>query len=108
MLPPQLEILDNLIKNDQNMVSAFGKGIQRRNIYKSVSFATIDSPTGIPEPGKLVDVLYAMSADGKPSQWYYVSQKSGKQIFAYDRAVDGQKEVTRAFVEAVQAYALRD
>jgi len=106
--PAQYETLDTLLSGTRIQVEGFAKAIERRKIYQSVKYITIDSVTSIPEPSANTDILYAMAADGKTQQLYYVSKKSGKQIFAFDQAVNNQKERVKSFVDAVQAYALRD
>lgn len=106
--PVDTNILNNLAKNDRNFSNAYGKAIERRNIYTSVSFVTLESSSSIPEASDGVDVLYVISADAKPSQWYYVNKRGGRQIFAFDRATGTPNEGVKAFVDAAQAYALRD
>lgn len=108
LMSGEIDVLDGLARSDQISAEGFGKGIQRRNIYKSVNMVTMESAKSVPEASAGTDVLYVISADGKPAQWYFVSHKSGRQIFAYDQAVSNMKQRTKNFVDAVQAYALRD
>jgi len=106
--PAHYEILDTILSSHRIQFEGMAKAIERRKIYQSVKYITIDSVGSIPEPSADTDVLYLLFANGNPAQWYYISKKSGQQVFAFDKAVNNQKEGMKSFVDAAQAYALRD
>ena len=54
------------------------------------------------------DVLHYVEPVLGSRQWYYTSLKNGKQIFAYDQSSPTMPGKLLAFVDAVQAQAIRD
>ena len=104
----QMQIVDSLLKSGFISTNAFRDAIKRRNIYKAVDYVEISSPTGLPEATKDTDVLYFLTANGNNGQWYYVTKKSGTQVFPVDQSLRTARGQVKAFVEAAQAAALRD
>ncbi len=89
-------------------IAAFGKATQRRNIYPNVTFIDMDSASGSITATEQADALYLTKQDGGSPQWFYVSAKGGKQIFAYDRSAPGVAGKLKAFADAVQVQAIRE
>jgi len=56
-----------------------------------------------------IDTLFLLipAPPGAP-QWYYTSLKRGKQAFSYDRTSPTFEGQIQAFIDAVQAQAIRD
>lgn len=54
------------------------------------------------------DVLYMNEPTQGSVQWYFVSDKQGKQIFSYDRGFPTPAGKLKAFVDAVQIQAIRE
>jgi hypothetical protein len=82
--------------------------IQRRGIYKSVRYVPLDSLTASPAASADEDVLYWYEPAANAGTWYFVSAKSGKQVFAYDRAQPTVAARMKAFVDALQLQAVKD
>jgi hypothetical protein len=82
--------------------------IQRRGIYKSVRYVPLDSLTSSLAASADEDVLYWYEPAPSAGTWYFVSAKSGKQVFAYDRAQPSVAARMKAFVDALQLQAVRD
>lgn len=88
--------------------------IRKRNLYQHVTFIESSSYT-VPEPDVSddVDAMYitcSYSSDGKSAACgsYYVSKKYGRQIFAYDRSSPDYRERNKAYLQAVEALAIRE
>lgn len=88
--------------------------INRRNLYKHVSFVESSTYT-VPEPevSDTQDAMYitcSYSSDGKNTACgtYYVSKRYGKQVFASDRSSPDYKERNKAYLQAVEALAIRE
>jgi hypothetical protein len=60
------------------------------------------------EPSSDTDVLYYTEPSQGTGQWFYATTKHGKQIFAYDRSGAGSTAKVHAFIDAVQALAIRE
>ena len=60
------------------------------------------------EPSKEYDVIYYTEPSVGSGQYFYASIKHGKQIFSFDRSQTGPDGKVKAFVEAIQALAIRE
>jgi hypothetical protein len=106
--PVQQELIDNLGTHNFRGVKVFYEAIERRGIYASAQFKGMPTTAVSLEPSADTDVLYFTEPSVGSGQWFYASQKHGKQVFAYDRsAPEGSARVQR-FLEAVEAQAIRE
>ena len=105
---PNLETFTNLVKFNHGAIKNLYDAIERRRIYSSTSYREMGSTVVNLEPSADTDVMYVTSPDPTSAQWFYASQKYGKQVFAFDRSVPGPTGKTNAFLEAVQAQAIRE
>lgn len=102
------EILENLPRANLKGSKMFFDAIQKRNIYASTQFIEMQSMTGSFAASADTDTLYMVEPSQGSLQWYYTSLKHGKQIFAYDRSSGTPAGKVQAFLDAVQAQAVRD
>lgn len=103
-----LEILENVPKSTYKNIKIFFDGLRKRNIYSATQFVEMDAMTGSISASADADTLYMIEPGPNSAQWYYTSLKHGKQIFAYDRSSPTAEGKVQAFIEAVQAQAIRD
>ena len=103
-----LEILENVPKSTYKNIKIFFDSVQKRNIYSGTQFVEMQSMTGSFAASADTDTLYMIEPGPNSVQWYYTSLKHGKQIFAYDRSSPTAAGKVQAFIEAVQAQAIRD
>lgn len=87
---------------------AFHDAIVRRNIYQNVKYIELDTLTPDLQATATEDALYLWEAQMGAAQWYFTSAKAGKQAFAFDRGGVDMNARTKAFIDAVQVYAIRD
>ena len=105
----QNEIFENLSKSTFKNIKVFFDAVQKKNIYSSVQFIEMQSMTASFPASADTDTLYFVEASQGAGQWFYTSLKHGKQIFAYDRSNrTPEGGGLPAFVDAVQAQAIRD
>lgn len=104
----QNEMAENLSKSNYKTTKVYFDAIQKRNIFASTQFIDMQSMTGSFAASADTDTLYMVEASQSSSQWFYTSLKHGKQIFAYDRSSPTGAGKVQAFVDAVQAQAVRD
>lgn len=104
----QKEMFLNLARSAFKSIRGFSEAIQKRNIYPSVQFVEMQAMTGSFAASADTDTLYMIEPAQGSNQWYYTSAKGGKQIFSYDRSSPTPAGKTQAFLEAVQAQAIRD
>lgn len=102
------EIITNLNTSGYNGGHAFYDGVAKRNIYSSAQLIELDSMNGSLAPSESVDVIYYIEPIKGSGQWYYASQKFGKQIFSFDRSSTDASGKMMAFIEAVQMQAIRE
>ena len=102
------KIYENLSKSNYKNIKVFFDAIQKKNIYGSAQFIEMQAMTGSFAASADTDALYMVEPAQGSNQWYYTSLKNGKQIFAYDRSNPTLEGKVQAFVEAVQAQAIRD
>lgn len=103
-----LEILENVPKSTYKNIKIFFDGVKKRNIYSVTQFVEMEAMTGSISASADTDTLYMIEPGPNSVQWYYTSLKHGKQIFAYDRSSPTAEGKVQAFIEAVQAQAIRD
>ncbi len=89
-------------------LKAFHDAIVRRNIYQQVKYVELDTLTPDLQATATEDAFFYSEAQMGAGQWYYTSAKAGKQAFAYDRGGVDMNARTKAFIDAVQIYAIRD
>ena len=105
---PAIEIIENIPRSTYKGIKVFFDGIQKRNIFASTQFIDMQSMTGSFAASADTDTLYMIAPTPNSVQWYYTSLKHGKQIFAYDRSSPTPAGKVQAFIDAVQAQAIRD
>jgi len=103
-----LEVFKNLVAHNYAATKVFYEAVERKRIYSSVAFRDMSSVVISIEPSADTDVIYVTAPDPTSAQWFYGSQKYGKQVFAYDRSGAGAAAKVSAFVDAVQALAIRE
>jgi hypothetical protein len=102
-------ILSNITTANTKAMRALHEVIKRRNLYPSLRYVELDTTTADLQASASEDVLYWTETTRQGSgQWYYVTAKSGKQVFAFDRGGADMNARTKAFVDALQSFALRD
>ena len=104
----QTEVYVNLARSTHTAIKVFFDAVQKKNIYASTQFIDMQSITGAIAASPDKDTLYFVEPTQGSGQWFYDSQKHGKQIFAYDRSSPTPAGKLQAFVDAVQAQAIRD
>lgn len=98
----------NLSKANFKMNKLWFEAVQKRGIYTSVDFRETNSLVNSLEPAPDYDVMYYTEPSIGTGQYFYASAKHGKQVFAYDRSKPGVNAQVQSFLEAVQAFAIRD
>lgn len=102
------EILENLPRANHKMSAIFGEAVAKRGIFSSVKQISTESMDSSIQPTDKEDVIYYSEPTIGSGQWFYTSAKHGKQVFAFDRSRPGTDGKLAAFLEAVQAQAIRD
>lgn len=105
---PAKEIIENLSSSNYKTIKVFFDAVKKRNIFSSTQFVEMQSMTGAFPASEDTDTLYFIEPAQGSLQWYYTSAKHGKQIFSYDRSSPNPAGKVQAFVDAVQAQAIRD
>lgn len=105
---PAAEIIQNLSKSNFKNTKVFYEAVQKKNIFASTQFIEMKSMTGSFAASPDTDVLFMVEPSQNSNQWYYVTQKQGKQIFSYDRSSPTPEGKVQAFVDAVQTQAIRE
>ncbi|MET1078578.1 MAG: hypothetical protein ABWY06_11230 [Pseudomonas sp.] len=100
--------LETLATGNYKSLKLGHAAVDKRNIYSSVQWVTMQAMTGEFPASPETDVLYYTQASQDSGQWFYVSYKHGKQIFAHDRSAPESLGKINAFIEAVQAQAIRE
>jgi hypothetical protein len=103
-----LDVFRNLVTQNYSATKVFYEAVDRKRIYSSVSFRDMSNVVVNLEPSADTDVLYVTAPVPSSAQWFFASQKYGKQVFAFDRSGVGLDSKVNAFVDAVQAQAIRD
>lgn len=103
-----LERIENLSKANFAMSKVFADAVQKKGIYTSMKFMDMPSMVVSFEPATDTDVIYFTEPSIGTGQWFFASQKGGKQVFAYDRSGSGATAKVQAFLDAVMTQAIRD
>ena len=101
-------IVRNLSASNYKGIRSFYEIVKRKNIYQEVTLLERITSTGDLQAGLNQDVLYWSEPQLGSGQWYYVTSKSGKQVFAFDRGGATMADRSNAFAQAVQVFAIRD
>ena len=104
----QKEVGATLNRANAKNIKVFFDGIQKKNIFASTQFIEMESTTGSFAASPDTDTLFLVGPNSNSMQWFYTSFKHGKQIFSYDRSNPTAEGKLQAFIEAVQAQAIRD
>ena len=102
------EMIENLTKANYKNVKIYFDAVQKKNIFASVQFIEMPSMSGTLEASSDADAMYFIEPAPGSAQWFYLSSKGGKQIFAADRSAPTPAGKVQAFVDAVLAQAIRD
>lgn len=103
-----LDQYKNLAQHSFKSARSFFNSIEKRGIYPDTTMIETNTVTNSIEPSSSHDVLYYTETSIGSGQYFYVSDKHGKQVFAYDRSGRTPEDRTKAFVDAVQALAARE
>lgn len=101
-------LVRNISTANYKGIRNFYEIIKRKNIYQEVTLLERTTATGDLQAGLNQDVLYWSEPQLGSGQWYYVTSKSGKQVFAFDRGGATMADRSNAFAQAVQVFAIRD
>lgn len=103
-----LDQIRNISKSNFKLTKVFYEAVQKRGIYSSVTINETQSAVNSLEPSNEYDVMYLTVPGVGAEQTFYASAKHGKQVFAYDRSGTTPTEKVNAFIDAVQALAIRE
>lgn len=106
--PHETKLIDTLATANYQLLRAFFEAVEKRGIYKSVEIRDAGSVMVSAEPAADYDVMYYTEPVTGSGQFFYASAKYGKQVFAYDLSGGTPQAKSTAFVEAVQALAIRN
>lgn len=98
----------NLAKSNYKLMRATLEAVERRGIYTEVIFREMPSLVISIEPSSDADALFYSETGPNAGQYFYSSVKHGKQVFAFDRSAASTEARTEAFIQAVQAMAIRN
>lgn len=98
----------NLAKSNFKLTKVFFEAVQKRGIYSSVTINETGTVVNSLEPANEYDVMYYTEPGVGSGQIFYSSSKHGKQVFAYDRSGTTLTAKVNAFIDAVQALAIRE
>jgi hypothetical protein len=101
-------MLANVVAANYKTARSLYDVVKRRNLYPSVRFVELDSMSSELQASPNEDALYYVEAQRGLGQWYYTTTKAGKQVFAFDRGGPNMIARTKAFVDAIQVFALRE
>jgi len=103
----QIEVSSNINRSAYLTTKIFLDAVQKKNIYLETQFIDMQSGTDSFAPSVNVDVLYLVFTDANSVQWYFATNKNGKEIFGYDRSAPTMAGKVQAFLDAVQTRAIR-
>jgi hypothetical protein len=103
----QIEVSSNINRSAYLTTKIFLDAVQKKNIYRETQFIDMQSGTDSFAPSANVDVLYLVFTDANSVQWYFATNKNGKEIFGYDRSAPTMAGKVQAFLDAVQTRAIR-
>ena len=101
-------LVRNISTANYKGIRNFYEIVKRKNIYQEVTLLERTTSTGDLQAALNQDVLYWSEPQLDSGQWYYVTNKSGKQVFAFDRGGATVPDRSNAFAQAVQVFAIRD
>ena len=104
----QKEMVSNLNRSNYLMIKIFFDAIQKKNIYRETQFINMQSGVESFSPSSNVDVLYLTMTDAKSEQFFFLSDRNGREIFSYDRSSPTVAGKVQAAVEAMQIRAIRE
>jgi len=102
------EIIETLTQSNYYGIKVFCDAIIRRNIYTSTQFVELDSLNGSYGASPNIDVVYLVEPSQNSGQWFFVTAKSGKQVFAYDRSSPTPAGKVQGFIDAIQVQAIKE
>lgn len=103
-----LERIENLTKANFSMTKVFADAVQKKGVYTSMKFMEMPSMAVSIEPSSSTHVLYFSEPSIGTGQWFFATQKGGKQVFGYDRSGAGPTAKVQAYVDAVMTQAIRE
>ena len=103
-----LERMENLTKANFSMSKVFADALQKKGVYASMKYMEMPSMTVSIEPSSNTDVLYFSEPSIGTGQWFFATQKGGKQVFGFDRSGAGPTAKVQAYVDAVMTQAIRE
>lgn len=103
----QKESGSNVNRSHYLTTKIFLDAVQKKNIYRETQFIDMQSGTDSFAPSANVDVLYLVFTDANSIQWYFATDKNGKEIFGYDRSASTMVGKVQAFLDAVQTRVIR-
>ena len=103
----EIEASSNVNRSNYLSTKIFLDAVQKKNIYRETQFIHMQSGSDSFAPSANVDVLYLVFTDANSIQWYFATDKNGKEIFAYDRSASTIIGKVQAFLDAVQTRAIR-
>ena len=104
----QKETVSNLNRSNYLMIKIIFDAIQKKNIYRETQFINMQSGVESFSPSSNVDVLYLTLTDAKSEQFFFLSEKNGREIYSYDRSSPTVAGKVQAAVEAMQIRAIRE
>lgn len=104
----QLELIENLSKSTHKTTVVAYDAIKKRGVFPGVIVNETATPVNSIEPSKDYDVMYYTEATPGSGQLFYSSVKHGRQVFPWDRSGANMSAKISAFIESVQALAIRD
>ncbi|MFZ6653905.1 hypothetical protein [Undibacterium sp. TJN19] len=102
------DMLDGITTTNFRQIKVFYDAIAKKNIYQSTEFVGFDTMNGSYPASPDVDVIYYIEPAQGAGQWFFVSAKYGKQVFAYDRSSTTGAGKIQGFIDAVQVQAIKD
>jgi len=104
----QIEVASNLNRSNYLNTKIFLDAVQKKNIYRETQFIDMQSGNDSFSPSANTDTIYLVAADANSVQWYFSSNKNGKELFGYDRSSPTLAGKVQAFLDAVQIRAIRE
>lgn len=102
------EIIETLTRSNFYGTKVACDAVIRRKIYSSTQFIQLDSVNGSYGASPDTDVVYLVEPSQNSAQWFFVTAKSGKQVFAYDRSSPTPAGKVQGFIDAIQVQAIKE
>lgn len=77
----------------------FVTAVEKKHAYSSVQFVEMQDGSESFAASADTDVLYLSVPSAQAHQWFFVTDKGGKQVFAFDRSGSTPAHQVLAFVE---------